>query len=85
MALFKFAKAILAGEPIEIYGQGQMSGDFTFIDDLVEGVLRLVGTIPITNPVEGDTLSPVAPFRLVNIGGGAPSNLMNYIGDPERR
>lgn len=84
MALFKFAKAILAGEAIEIYGQGEMSRDFTFIDDLVEGVVRLVDTIPSTDPVEGNTLSPVAPFRLVNVGGGAPSNLMDFIGELEK-
>jgi UDP-glucuronate 4-epimerase len=80
MALFKFTKAILAGEPIEVYGEGDMSRDFTFVDDLVEGIIRLAHTVPGTEPVEGDTLSPVAPFRLVNIGGGAPSNLMDYIG-----
>jgi UDP-glucuronate 4-epimerase len=85
MALFKFAKAILAGEPIEIYGEGQMSRDFTYVDDLVEAITRLVAVVPGTAlPVEGDTLSPVAPFRLVNIGGGKPSPLMDYIGELER-
>jgi len=84
MALFKFTKAIMADEAIEVYGQGEMSRDFTFVDDLVEGVVRLAGTIPGTRMVEGDTLSPVAPFRLVNVGGGAPSNLMDYIGELEK-
>lgn len=84
MALFKFTKAIMADEAIEVYGEGEMSRDFTFVDDLVEGIIRLAGTIPGTEPVEGDTLSPVAPFRLVNVGGGAPSNLMDYIGELEK-
>ncbi|WP_332639680.1 NAD-dependent epimerase/dehydratase family protein [Brevundimonas sp.] len=84
MALFKFTKAIIADEPIEVYGQGEMSRDFTFVDDLVEGIVRLAATIPGGDPVPGDTLSPVAPFRLVNVGGGAPSNLMDYIGELEK-
>ena len=84
MALFKFTKAILAGQTIEVYGEGEMSRDFTFVDDLVEGIVRLARTIPGTEPVEGDTLSPVAPFRLVNVGGGSPSDLMSYIGELEK-
>ena len=85
MALFKFAKAILAGEPIDVYGEGRMSRDFTFVDDLVESITRLADVIPGTAPpVEDDTLSRVAPFRLVNIGGGKPSPLMDYIGELER-
>lgn len=85
MALFKFAKAIQDGEAIEVYGEGEMSRDFTFVDDLVEGIVRLSTTIPGTEKViEADTLSPVAPFRLVNVGGGSPSNLMDYIGELEK-
>lgn len=84
MALFKFARAMLKDEPIEVYGEGRMSRDFTYIDDLVEAITRLVQVVPgRTPPVEGDTLSPVAPFRLVNIGGGNPSLLMDYIGELE--
>jgi UDP-glucuronate 4-epimerase len=83
MALFKFTKAIMADEAIEIFGQGEMSRDFTFVDDLVEGIVRLSATVPGSVPVPGDTLSPVASFRLVNIGGGSPSNLMDYIGELE--
>ena len=84
MALFKFAKAILAGEAIEVFGEGKMSRDFTYVDDLVEAITRLADVVPGTAPpVEGDTLSPVAPFRLVNIGGGKPSPLMDYIGELE--
>lgn len=84
MALFKFAKAMQAGEPIEVYGEGRMSRDFTYVDDLVEAIARLVHATPGSEPVIHDTLSPVAPFRLVNIGGGAPSSLMNYISELER-
>ncbi len=85
MALFKFAKLMLEGKPIEVYGQGEMSRDFTFVDDLVEAIVRLADVVPGTAPpVEGDTLSPVAPFRLVNIGGGKPSPLMDYIAELER-
>lgn len=85
MALFKFAKAILSDEPIDVYGQGQMSRDFTFVDDLVEAIVRLSDVAPDeSNRVEGDSLSPVAPFRLVNIGGGQPSPLLDYIAELEK-
>lgn len=85
MALFKFAKLMLEGKPIEVYGEGNMSRDFTFVDDLVESIVRLVDIIPGTDPsCEGDTLSHVAPYRLVNIGGGKPSPLMGYIAELEK-
>lgn len=84
MALFKFARAILDDEPIDVYGNGDMSRDFTFVSDLVESIVRLSAAIPDDTPVEGDSLSPVAPYRLVNIGGGTPSSLMDYIGELER-
>lgn len=79
MALFKFTKAILAGEPIDVYNNGNMVRDFTFIDDLAESIVRLIDAVPGTEPVEGDSLSPVAPFRTVNIGAGTPTPLMDYI------
>ncbi|QQQ18216.1 NAD-dependent epimerase/dehydratase family protein [Brevundimonas vitis] len=84
MALFKFTRAILAGEPIEVYGEGKMSRDFTYVDDLIEGIVRLAEAVPQSAAAEGDTLSPVAPFRVVNIGGGTPSGLMDYIAELER-
>lgn len=85
MALFKFARLMLEGKPIEVFGHGEMSRDFTYIDDLVESMVRLAEVIPGTAaPVEGDTLSPVAPYRLVNIGGGQPVPLMDYIAELER-
>ncbi|MCX5515484.1 UDP-glucuronate 5-epimerase [Kaistia algarum] len=81
MALFKFVSAILKGEPIEIYGEGRMSRDFTYVDDLVEAILRLVKVVPSElNRVDGvDTLSPEAPYRTVNIGGGQPVELMRFV------
>ena len=81
MALFKFVDNILNGRPIEIYGEGRMSRDFTYIDDLVEGIVQLMGVVPAEeNRVEGiDTLSRHAPFRVVNIGGGQPVELMHFV------
>jgi UDP-glucuronate 4-epimerase len=84
MALFKFVEAIQAGRPIEIYGMGEMRRDFTFIDDLVEAITRLLDRSPaIGKPVtfEGgaDTLSPVAPWRVVNIAGGQPVPLLEFV------
>jgi UDP-glucuronate 4-epimerase len=86
MALFKFVRATLAGEPIDVYGHGKMERDFTYIDDLVEAIIRLVGHPPVTGePVgEHDSLSGVAPFRVVNIGGGTPVKLMDFITEIER-
>ncbi|MCO6384085.1 MAG: GDP-mannose 4,6-dehydratase [Vannielia sp.] len=81
MALFKFVKAIRAGEPIDVYNHGRMRRDFTYIDDLVEGIRRLVDVPPERGaPVgEADSLSPVAPWRVVNIGNAAPVELGTFI------
>ncbi len=87
MALFRFVRAILADEPIDIYGEGEMKRDFTYIDDLVEGIVRLVDTPPVRDaPVDPDldSLSPAAPFRVVNIGGGQPVGLLPFIAVIER-
>lgn len=84
MALFKFTDAILNRRPLEIYGEGRMSRDFTYIDDLVEAILRLADVAPSEDnrvDVEGvvDTLSRHAPFRVVNIGGGLPVELIRFV------
>ena len=81
MALFKFVKAIRAGEAIDVYNHGRMKRDFTFIADLVEGIRRLVDCPPAQGaPVgEADSLSPVAPWRVVNIGNAAPVELGAFI------
>ena len=83
MAYFKFTKAILEGRPIEVYAEAEMSRDFTYIDDLVEAIIRLSHVIPDeTNRVADErveTLSRQAPFRVVNIGGGQPENLLDFV------
>jgi UDP-glucuronate 4-epimerase len=80
MAHFRFTKAILEGAPIEVYNHGEQMRDFTYIDDLVAGILALAEAVPDpAAPVEGDSVSPVAPFRVVNIGNGAPVRLMDFI------
>ncbi len=79
MALFKFVKAILAGEAIDIYNHGDMRRDFTYVDDLVEGIVRLIPLPPAASAGTMDSLSPVAPWRVVNIGNGAPVGLMDFV------
>lgn len=84
MALFKFTRAILKGEPIEVYNHGDMSRDFTYVDDLVDGIVRLIDVAPErpaspADIAEGDSLSPVAPFRIVNIGNSEPVRLLDFI------
>lgn len=80
MALFKFVRAIEAGEHIDIYGNGRMRRDFTYVDDLVSAVAALAFTPPSSDPVgAADSLSPVAPFRIVNVGGGRPVELMAFV------
>ena len=83
MALFKFTRAMLAGEPIDVYGQGQMVRDFTYIDDIAEGVLRVLDK-PATPDPAYDALAPTpgtstAPYRIFNIGNSTPTVLMDYI------
>ncbi|MEN3794872.1 NAD-dependent epimerase/dehydratase family protein [Fulvimarina sp. MAC3] len=86
MALFKFVRAILSGQEIEIYGEGKMSRDFTYVDDLVEAIVRLMHLPPgAENRVADiDTLSSTAPSRVVNIGGGQPVGLLDFVETIER-
>lgn len=82
MALFKFTRAILAGEPIDVYNHGQMKRDFTYVTDLVEGIRLLIDAAPLRpegDVPQGDSLSPVAPFRVVNIGNSDAVPLMDFI------
>ncbi len=81
MALFKFTKAILNGDPIDVYNHGDMSRDFTYVTDLVRGIHLFLDAIPVRldEVPEGDSLSPVAPHRIVNIGNGEPVQLMAFI------
>lgn len=83
MALFKFTRAMLAGEAIDVYGEGRLVRDFTYIDDIVEGVLRVLDR-PATADVHYSALQPnpatsTAPYRIFNIGNSAPTVLMDYI------
>jgi UDP-glucuronate 4-epimerase len=84
MALFKFTKAILAGEPIQVFNFGKHRRDFTYIDDIVEGVIRTLDRPAPSNPDwSGDQPDPgtsKAPWRVYNIGNNAPVELMDYIG-----
>lgn len=83
MALFLFTKAILAGEPIHVFNHGKMRRDFTYIDDIVEGVHRVMSSPPKPNPEwAGDTPDPgtsYAPYRVYNIGNNQPVELMDFI------
>ncbi len=85
MALFKFVKAMLNGEAIDVYNNGEMRRDFTFIDDLVEAVWRLADARPTAVSLgDFDSLSPVAPFRIVNIGKAKPDALGDFIAQIEQ-
>ncbi len=83
MAYFKFTKAIYEGKEIEIYNNGQMKRDFTYIDDIVEGVRRLVEKIPEGNKewngLKPDPGNSVAPYKIYNIGNNKPVELMYFV------
>ena len=83
MALFKFTKAIFSGIPIDVYNHGQMVRDFTYIDDIVEGVVRLINKPAVAaetfNSILPDAGSSNTPWRIFNIGNGHPTPLMDYI------
>jgi len=83
MALFKFTKGIIEGTPIDIYNNGDMVRDFTYIDDIVEGVVRVTDRIPEPNPSwSGDAPDPATsycPYRVYNIGNNKPVKLMEFV------
>jgi len=82
MALFLFTRRILAGEPIDVFNHGRHSRDFTYIDDIVEGVIRTLDTIPIASKNAALLASPAtstAPYRVYNIGSHRPVELLQYI------
>jgi len=84
MALFLFTKAILEGKAIDVYNHGQMVRDFTYIDDIVEGVIRVLDKPATPNPAydarSPDPATSNAPYRVFNIGNSQPTPLMDYIG-----
>jgi UDP-glucuronate 4-epimerase len=84
LALFKFVDAMLAGRPIDIYNNGDMHRDFTYVADLVRAIRLLIDAVPVrpasAEEIEpGDSLSPVAPFRIVNIGNSEKIRLLDFI------
>jgi UDP-glucuronate 4-epimerase len=83
MALFLFARAILEGRPIQVFNHGRMQRDFTYIDDIIEGVVRVMGKLPEPDPDwSGDNPDPgtsYAPYRVYNIGNNRPEKLMDFI------
>ena len=81
MALFKFTKSIIQGKPIDIYNNGEMYRDFTYIDDIVKGINALMSVPPKEekNIDKNDSLSPVAPFRIVNIGNSNQVKLLDFV------
>ncbi|WP_377160916.1 NAD-dependent epimerase [Roseateles sp. UC29_93] len=88
MALFLFTKAILAGEPIKVFNHGKMIRDFTYIDDIAEGVVRVLDRTatadPAYDPVQADPARSNAPYRVFNIGNHDPIPLMDFIGAIEQ-
>lgn len=87
MALFKFTKAILAGQPIDVYNFGEMKRDFTFIDDIAEAIIRLADVIPESNSAwtveTGSPAESSAPYRVYNIGNSQPVELKTFIHELE--
>ena len=83
MALFLFTKAILAGEPIKVFNHGHHKRSFTYVDDIVEGVIRTLDNVPTANPAwDGDAPDPASsnvPYRIFNIGNEQPVELLRYI------
>ena len=88
MALFLFTKSILASESIDLYNQGNMVRDFTYVDDIVEGVNRIIKKIPEPDPnwsgTTPDPASSSGPYRLYNIGSNRPVELMDYVQEIEK-
>lgn len=81
MAMWIFTKAILSGKPIDVFNHGKMKRDFTFVSDIVEGVIRTNDTIPVTRELtsDSDDSGTAAPFRIYNIGNNQPVELMSLI------
>ena len=83
MAYFSFAKDILAGKPIKIFNHGKMERDFTYIDDIIEGIVKLVDKIPVANKEwdesKNDLSTSFAPYKIYNIGNNKPVQLMRFV------
>ena len=87
MALFKFTRGILNNKKIDVYNNGKMYRDFTYIDDIVNGINLLISKVPSTKQLgkyKNDSLSPIAPFRILNIGNTKKVYLLNFIKEIEK-
>ncbi|OIX94283.1 NAD-dependent epimerase [Pantoea sp. Ae16] len=88
MALFKFTRAMLAGEAIDVYNRGEMTRDFTYIDDIAEAIVRLQAVVPQPDSAwsveHGSPANSSAPYRVYNIGNSQPTRLMTYIESLEK-
>ena len=85
MALFKFTRAILEDKEIEVFNEGNMTRDFTYIDDVIEAIVRVHEVIPQRNPSwsEEDLSSSSAPHKIYNVGNGSPVKLLDFIEEIE--
>ena len=88
MAYFSFTKSIIEGKAIDVYNNGNMKRDFTYVDDVIEGVLRVIERPPsknsLWNSLEPNLSSSFAPYKIYNIGNNRPVELMNFINEIER-
>lgn len=88
MAYYSFTKAIVEGRPIELYNEGRMRRDFTYINDIVEGITRVTNRIPVKNPAwdsnAPDPSTSTAPYRIYNIGNNRPVELLHFVETLER-
>ena len=87
MAYFKFTKKILKGQKIDVYNKGKMYRDYTYVDDIVDGIFKISNKIPKLNSktkIKNDSLSPVAPFRILNIGNTKKIYLLDFINTLEK-
>jgi UDP-glucuronate 4-epimerase len=89
MAYFTFTKNIIEGKPIDVYNKGNMKRDFTYVDDVVDGIVRVMGKVPAGNPswngTKPDAATSFAPYRIYNIGNNKPVALMDFIGELEQQ
>ena len=88
MALFKFTSNMLSGKPIDVYNNGNMIRDFTYVSDLVNAIYLLTDKIPLLSrnrdkEIKHDSISDVAPYRVVNVGNSMPINLLDFIAELE--
>jgi len=83
MAYFSFTRDILAGKPIKVYNHGNMERDFTYIDDIVEGIVKIIDKVPVANKdwdeSKDDLSTSFAPYKIYNIGNNNPVKLMRFI------